>query len=220
MLMALYKDKLIVNIDESWFDRSARTEYIWLPIAKSSPILNSSWTGSATWIFGLFSDGRWVSILKNGTTKAMDFWLFLLILKQYLRVSNIWPVREVILTLENASIHVSTLSKRWASFFELEMNLLPPYCLHLAPVEMVFAIVKKAINLRYSGIRKNFSFSDGKNAIVEVMKKKDLEVGLRLWKRFIKEAKSWIWEANIEIKLWIYKLSKKWRKIKGIIDLR
>ena len=80
----------------------------------------------------------------------------------------------------------------------MEMNLLPPYCPHLAPVEMVFAIVKKEISLRYSGIRRNFSFSDGKNAIVEAMIKIDLEVGLKLWKRFIKEAKSWIWEANIE----------------------
>ena len=70
------------------------------------------------------------------------------------------------------------------------MNLLPPYFPHLALVEMVFAIVKKEISLRYSGIRRNFSFSDGKNAIVEAMKKIDLEVGLKLWQRFIKEAKS------------------------------
>ena len=33
--------------------------------------------------------------------------------------------------------------------------------------------------------------------IVEAMKKINLEVGIKLWKRFIKEDKSWIWEANI-----------------------
>ena len=82
ILSAVYKKRLIVNIDKSSYNRSVKSNYSWLPIGCSSPILNTNCTGSTTIILGLFSNGHWLWMSVNGTVKAKHFFNFLTITTQ------------------------------------------------------------------------------------------------------------------------------------------
>ena len=48
MLLAWYNKDLIINLDESNYNRSVKSNYSWLPIGESSSIINTNWTGRTT----------------------------------------------------------------------------------------------------------------------------------------------------------------------------
>ena len=54
-------------------------------------------------------------------------------------------IQNVILNMDNASIHTSDKTKKLLALFEYEVKFLPPYTPKLAPVELFFNIIKQKI---------------------------------------------------------------------------
>ena len=119
MLFALYEKRLIVNIDESSYNRSVKSNYSWLPIGCSSPILNTNCTGRTTIILGLFSNGHWLWMSVNGTTQAGHFWVFLQLLHKF--IENCWEQQAdtTKVVFDNARIHLTDKVKRLWTYLRL-----------------------------------------------------------------------------------------------------
>ena len=194
ILREIYKDSLIINIDESWFSRSVKSQNSWLPKNKSSGIININSQGRWTLIWALMSDGNWICMIHYSTTTSQDFWLFLYLLKVHLNWQNNYKDKQVVVTLDNASIHSTADVKATASKFGMKIIGLPPYWPHLAPVEYVFGAIKGHIrNTSTYGII-NYSKSSGKR-IIKGFKELTQAKGINLWHKMVKESKLVIQEA-------------------------
>ena len=134
-------------------------------------------------------------MLLNGTTKSRHFWIFILLLSKFLE--SWWKNYDVYpkVVFDNARIHLTAeVTKLW-SYLNLEINTLPPYTPHLAPVEAAFEISKKRIQSNNREKSVYFGKPSGKRAVLKSLKPIDMEMWCKLWKRFIRNAKEWISDA-------------------------
>ena len=207
MLRTLKRNEILINIDESSFSRSVKWNYGWLPKGWSAPILNTRWVGRISIIFALISEGSWLCMSVNDTTKSIDYWIFLMLLSNFIKIRIAQCETPVKLMVDNASIHLSTPSKRTATFYNFEIHSLPPYSPNLSPVEMVFGISKKIIAKSIRSKVIDFGKPSGKKAIINSFMGLDKCTVLKLWKKFIKEAKACIYEN-----LWEYNEKKMIRR--------
>ena len=103
------------------------------------------------------SDGNWIFMIHYSTTTSQNFWSFLYLLKVYLNWQNNYKDKQVIVTLDNASIHSTADVKVAASKLRMKIIALPSYWPHLVPVEYVFgAIFGHIRNTSIYGIIDNF----------------------------------------------------------------
>ena len=116
-------------------------------------------------IWALLTNGNWLWMTINDTTKSVDFWLFQYILYQYVSKWFENQLNCVTLTMDNASIHLTKQSKELSKDLGFEIMTLPPYCPHLAPWELVFGMVKKIISKKSIDSCIDFTKSSGKIAI-------------------------------------------------------
>ena len=111
ILEDMRSDRVLVNVDESSYNRSIKTNYTWLPIGSSHIVLNINWTGRISVIFRLISNGDWIWMTAGVTTKTFDYWIFLMLLSKYIKILFLGQATSIKLLVDNASIHVSFKSK-------------------------------------------------------------------------------------------------------------
>ena len=188
MLTWLNNGNLIVNIDESIYSRSTKFNYTWLPKNKSSPVINIKWKGNVVCLFALCSDGNWISTMSHKTTDSSGFWRFLVIMKAFLEMWTRHNIDNVIIAMDNASIHSSKKTNKGIVKLGLQVEMLPPYSPTLAPVEMVFGITKNIIAKDNSLKEWNFSQVSGRNTVIEAIKAINANSVRSIWSLFIKDA--------------------------------
>ena len=66
-------NKIIFNVDETSYNDSVKCNYAWLQKGESSPIVNTNVAGKTNIIFGLVTDGNWMSIFSDLTTDSIKF---------------------------------------------------------------------------------------------------------------------------------------------------
>ena len=197
VLKDLHQGKLLVNIDESSYGRSIKRDYSWLPVGTSNPILNINWAGRASVIFGLISNGSWLWMSVDETMKSLEYWIFIMILNEYLQALNLkWEASSIKLLVDNASIHISSESVNVWTYYDLEINSLPPYSPNLAPVEMVFGFSKNLISKKFTKNKINFENRSGKLAIMNSFAGLDTKLCLKLWGELVRQAGIVINEAK------------------------
>ena len=126
MLREIRDEALLINVDESSYSRSIRRNYSWLPVGSSNPIINDRWFGRTSIIFGLVSNGEWLWINVNETTKSSDYWLFITLLKKFLDSLKLNNRGAFKLLVDNASIHISKESRRTWAYNGFESILYQP----------------------------------------------------------------------------------------------
>ena len=196
ILKELHKHKILIDIDESSFTRSVKMMYSWLPSGKSSPILNINWKGRSSVIFGLISKSFWIWLIHDGTGTIKAFCFFLMILKQYVESIFENEVLEFWIMLDNAAIHWAEATRRIAALYNFQMNYLPPYWPHLAPVEVVFGIAKKNLISLKLEVQVNFSKAEGKKIIADSFRAIESSTMSGLWKRFLRTPKQLLRQFN------------------------
>ena len=77
LLKMVHKKQLIFIVDEWSFTRSVKAEYSWLPVGKSSSVINDVQKGSSSLIFSIGSNELWFGLIKHGTIDSKIFWIFL-----------------------------------------------------------------------------------------------------------------------------------------------
>jgi hypothetical protein len=113
--------------------------------------------------------------------------------KQCLKKRNIGG-KNVTITLDNASIHLTKLIKKTATNFDFRIMYLPPYTPMLAPVEQVFEIIKSKIRASNRRETADFSKESGQRLILEAMNTLSGAMIQKVWMKFVKQAKLYIVE--------------------------
>ena len=189
ILSDLYTNRLVVNVDESSFGRSIKANYSWLPKGSTYPIINTNWEGRVNLIFGLFSNGRWIAIIQDEIGTEKTFQIFLIFLKKYVdswHEDNGKPLRVI---LDNASIHLTESVQKMAQIVSIELNFLPPYSPNLAPVEMIFGVIKRKLLSTKWKEKISFSKPSGRRTLVDILKTLSHDSLIRMWFHLIWEAR-------------------------------
>ena len=85
-------------------------------------------------------------------TKTILTWCFecSFFLQNYIKFGWGYAKFPIKVILDNASIHQASQTMKLAQFLKMELHYLPPYWLHLAPIEQIFGALKKRITVMRS----------------------------------------------------------------------
>ena len=204
LLDLIAKGEVIINIDESSFDRSVKREYSWLPIGQSFPIINERIKGRACLILAIWNTGEWLSMVVSETVESKKFWLFFKILEfvvcRYYQSCNKFPT----VIWDNARTHSSQLTKRIIKDFQFSVRFLAPYCPEVAPVEKAFGIIKSKMRAIEGSKLINFDKPGGIELIFELIASISQYSWRHEWIEIIKE-----WKRMKKNHCW---LDKEWFK--------
>ena len=135
LLHSIYNMEILVNIDESSFNRNTKREYSCLPKGRTSSIWNMNSSGWLSMIAGILSNGDYLLFVFNQTTESDIFSYYLVVLNYILSRSVKFNNRVVRLILDNNSYHWSKDAISKINELNLNVIFLPPYSPNLAPVE-------------------------------------------------------------------------------------
>ena len=145
ILKLLIDGKVVVNVDESSFDRSIKNQYSWLPIVKSEAILNDSIKGKATLILATWSTGDLFAVITVGTVDSKKFWVFLKLLEYVLKENSDEFKNLPTAVLDNSWTHSSNLTKKVIKHLAYDVRFSAPYCPEVTPVEQAFGKIKSKL---------------------------------------------------------------------------
>ena len=174
------------------FSRLLKCNYSWLPKGFTSSIINLNARGTCSMIAALCSDGEFILQIVRSTINQEIFQNFIWIMNFILKNSIKDQIENVIINLDNASIHTSKQTKKLLYALKLKVSYLPPYSPKLAPVELFFNIIKSKIRSNFSNQIIDFSKESGLNWIYESLKDVANYQLVQLWIRMINQAKQWI----------------------------
>ena len=113
-------------------------------------------------------------------------------------------MQNIVLNMDNASIHTSDKTKKLLSLYGYNVKYLSPYSPKLAPVELFFNIMKQKIRSLWSKRMINFDNKSGYEWIYESVQSVDASKIKSLWICSVKQAKLCIANTNEEDKNLIY----------------
>ena len=178
------------------FNRSLKNQYSWLPKGFISSIVSIVATGRCSIISAVLSNGEFILLIVNDTGTATKFWEFLFILKYAIEFLNMDSNNDLILVLDNASIHLSTESKSTLIKLNFNVMYLPAYSPMLAPVELFFRLVKNKIRAHLHD--QNICFNETKDRLIifNSIHNWNSQWIKNMWIEFVKHAKQWILRLN------------------------
>lgn len=156
VLKEIYQLKYVINIDEWSYNRDVQNSYSWLPKNKNCNILNPEHSGRCSLIAGLWIDGEFFSMVVNETVNSEHIVIYMWVLREWLRVRNIDIDSEVVITMDNAKVHLSEYTSKKMSAMGYTVHYLPPYSPHLAPIETIFKYAKSKVKCLYNHKKLNF----------------------------------------------------------------
>jgi transposase len=115
--------------------------------------------------------------------------VFLLLFIHILQESGYDVPKEVVFMQDNAVIHLSKKVKALVREEQLTMLFLPPYSPRLAPVELIFGVLKRKLKSQRRALKIDFGKKSGKEEIVNAAKATSKVTIRKVWSRLIREAK-------------------------------
>ena len=100
-----------------------------------------------------------------------------------------FSVSDSELLLDNASIHLSATTRHFTKRLEMQMRFLTPYSPKLAPVEIVFGMLKNKLRAKKSQHVIRYSMISGRKEICQALSEFTKTKASRLWSVFVYEAK-------------------------------
>ena len=170
-------------------NRDLKCWYSWLPIGKTSKIINNRTNGRWTMISSIFSDGNYFWMITNDTVSSNEFWDFLTVLYYLIQNWKLWKLNNIMITLDNAPPHKSLKSYKKLKEIDVDVLFLPPYSPELAPVEFYFRDLKSVMKKINRNINIKFNSEKGRMKIYETLTKIGKNIVLNWWKEMIENAK-------------------------------
>ena len=192
LLKLLIDGKVVVNVDESSFDRSIKNQYSWLPKGKSEAILNDNIKGKATLILATWSTGDWFAVVTVGTVDSKKFWAFLKLLEFVLKENSDEFENLPTVVLDNARTHSSNLTKKVIKHLAYEVRFSAPYCPEVAPVEQAFGKIKLKLRSLGGTTIINFLNEKGIMKIFRLLESIEESSWIKDWVKMIREARNTI----------------------------
>ena len=158
---AITANTLIVNIDEASINRHITKNYSWTIKGKQWEALNTPFTGSTSICMAICSNGSWICLLTNQTFNSNRFLVFFEYLEDWLKCNKYFNYEEILLIMDNCSIHKTEAIKNKINNKDIKLMYLPPYTPQWAPIEDCFALIKN--KLRNSKIKNTINLSLKRN---------------------------------------------------------
>ena len=173
------KETLVINIDETSFNRRINNTYSWSRKGIPFEAKNSPFIGSINWIMSIWSNGTWFLQLTNETADSNKFKLFLDKLNEWIIINESFQKQEVLIVLDNWSIHKSKEVMQKLKQISNKIPYLPAYTPQFAPIELWFSKIKE--NLRRSWSNKVVKLSEksgynDKYQALKDLKSKDIKL--------------------------------------------
>ena len=169
ILRMIHNKQMIFSVDEWSFTRAMKMEYSWLPIGKSSSVVNNIWKVSASLVLSVGSNSQWFRVIKIGTVDSKVFSIFLALLEKVLLKTKRNSRSVPIVILDNARLHTSYYTKTVMSNLKLEVRPLPPYWQEVAPVEHIFRAIKAKLRSRNPAQTIDFNKQSGIDIIKDCL---------------------------------------------------
>ena len=199
LLTLLIEEKIVINVDESSFDRSIKNHNSCLLKGENAPILNENVKGKATLILGAWNIREWFAVVIIGTVDSFKFWIFLKLLELVLKEAceNIQALPIVV--PDNAPTHSSKLSKRILENLYYEVRFSVSYWPEVAPVELVFKKIKSKLRSLGGTTVINFDNEKGVAKIFQLLQTIELASTVQDWINTVKAAKESIIKFKVEM---------------------
>ena len=164
------EDYLYINIDEVLFSNKTKHNYSWLLKGRPGKIWNMHWVGSKSLIVAISSIGKWLAWTLTTTNKSEIFVKFMKTLLKWIEYDLWISQSKTMIILDNLRIHksketLSCLTKSWALYV-----FLPTYSPEMAPIELIFGLVKRRLIKQTLGKNIRLSSKDGEKEIREVFR--------------------------------------------------
>ena len=183
-------DILLINIDESSLTKATKLNYSWVPTDENGEVLNTNFTNSLNIVLAICSNGSWIEMLTNDTLNIDRFVVFLQNLKAWQDENNKFWFKNIMILLDNLASHrtnkVIDFCKKW----NFRLCYIPPYSPTLAPVELVFSVLKRKLVSKEKQKSINLCIYEGYNLAVKSMKEIDAIIIKNCYSHFYEELKN------------------------------
>ena len=160
LLSLIANRNVVINWDESSFDRSVKQEYSWLPAGQSCQIINDRLKGIASLILATWMTGEWLAMIVASTVNSEKFWFFFKLLSSIMNRSCSNIQKSPVIVIDNASTHLSGLTQEVIKNLNLQIKYGVADWPEVAPVECIFGKLKS--KLRSLGGSKMIDFNKRK----------------------------------------------------------
>ena len=123
-----------------------KTNYSWGYKRKPIESRNASFTESINWVLVICSNGSWLWFLDNQTVDAKKFIWVRKILSIWFNLYKNFKYDEVIIILDNWSVHKSKLTQKLLQRLSYKVFYISAYSPEFAPVEMSFSLLKRTLS--------------------------------------------------------------------------
>ena len=183
---------LIINIDESSINRHIKTNYSWSLKGTNKEVVNSPFSGSLSMIMSICSNGSWIGFVTNTTINSQKIKNFLDNLHKWLKDHLFFGYDDVIVVLDNWSIHKTVEVKKMLSKIWAKTIYLPPYSPQFAPIETFFRIFKKILMSKFKYEHMNLNDRNNLSQILQSLKSIKCETVKKLFINMYSSIKSWL----------------------------
>ena len=134
---------LFINIDEVLFSNKTKQEYSWIPKGRWGKIGNVLFSGSKSLITAITSKGDWFSIFLLWNNNSDVFISFMKKLLLWIKYDLNHDLKKTLIILDNLKVHRLKTTLNFLSQWEASFSFIPAYTPEIAPIELVFNILKK-----------------------------------------------------------------------------
>ena len=148
---------LLANTYLTAIGRDSQISYSWSPKGVPSEFKNQPFVGSLNMVFTILSNGAWFWLMLNQTTNSEIFSEYICKFNDWINENNYFGFKNLIIMLDNWSIHRSWNNLRLMKTMEHQIVFIPAYSPQFAPIEMWFNYVKQILKNKWRHIVWNLS---------------------------------------------------------------
>ena len=176
--------KIMINVDENSITRDTKLNYSWLKTGVSCSITNIKFKNSVNMITAIGTNGLDINMLKYESTTAKTFWIFIEYVLSYLREEGFKP-QDVGIILDNWPIHRAGVVREYWRNKGTKLYYLPQYSPELAPVEVYFSRIKKAVTKEAKNELVDLRTEESIKMVASWIHEVDSNYVKRLWSRLM-----------------------------------
>ena len=137
------QDTLLINIDETSLSNEVLSNYSWLKKGENWELFNEKFWGSLSLILAITSNGDYIGATVLKSLDSNIFVSFLMMTIDWILLKPDYRGRKIVFILDNCPVHRSKVSKKFMEDSNYDYMFLPAYSPTLAPIELVFALMKQ-----------------------------------------------------------------------------
>ena len=188
----LNEDILIINVDEVNFSPEVLNWRSWLKIGINWEIFSQKYSGAISVIWAITSRDDYLAAVLNIRNDSNLFIQFLKTMKQWINQHYKIAQSKVLVLLDNWPIHCSKLSKDYMNITGIKYMFIPHHTPSLAPIELIFAKMKRTITDMDTNEITNWGSNKGTNILRQSLQEISNWEIMRCWTHWLKVSEKYI----------------------------